>query len=345
MVRLKMVRAMCEAFDEELERDPTVCLFGEDVGEFGGVFSTSARLQKRYGARRVFDTPLSEAAIIGMAVGAAMTGLRPIAEIMYLDFITVGIDPLVNQAAKLRDMSGGQAKLPLVIFTQCGAGTSEAAQHSQCLEAWFAHVPGLKVVMPATVADAKGLLKASIRDDNPVLYIWHKLLYDLKEEVPDGEFVVPLGKAAIRRTGTELTLVATSLMVHRAAAAAEALAGEINIELIDLRSILPWDVETVLTSVQKTGRLLVVHEANTQFGVGAEIVRRVTEEAFPSLRCAPVVHGGVAAPTSFAHVLESASVPQQETIIAAVRRMLSPASRARSSRRQVKVRGGVKVRE
>jgi len=341
MARLKMVRAMCEAFEEELDRDPAVCLFGEDVGEFGGVFSTSARLQKRFGARRVFDTPLSEGAIIGMAVGAAMTGLRPIAEIMYLDFITVGIDPLVNQAAKLRYMSGGQAKLPLVIFTQCGAGTSEAAQHSQCLEAWFAHVPGLKVVMPATVADAKGLLKASIRDDNPVLYIWHKLLYDLKEDVPDGEFVVPLGKATIRRTGTDLTLVATSLMVHRAAAAAEALAGEIDIELIDLRTIVPWDIETVLGSVRKTGRLLVVHEANAQFGVGAEIVRRVTEEAFSCLRCAPLVHGGAAVPMPFAHVLEIAVVPQQETIMAAARRMVSAAGAAAlPSRRPAKVGGG-----
>jgi pyruvate dehydrogenase E1 component beta subunit len=340
MARLKMVRAMCEAFEEELDRDPTVCLFGEDVGEFGGVFSTSARLQKRFGARRVFDTPLSEAAIVGTAVGAAMTGLRPIAEIMYIDFITVGIDPLVNQAAKLRYMSGGQAKLPLVIFTQCGAGTSEAAQHSQCLEAWFAHVPGLKVVMPATVADAKGLLKASIRDDNPVVYIWHKLLYDLKEEVPDGEWVVPLGKAAVRREGTDLTLVATSLMVHRALAAAEALADEMSIELIDLRTIVPWDAEAVLASVEKTGRLLVVHEANAQCGIGAEIVRRVTEEAFDHLHCAPVVHGGVAVPVPFSHVLESACVPQQQTIMAAARKMLECEGRGpHSSRRRRKSAG------
>jgi acetoin:2,6-dichlorophenolindophenol oxidoreductase subunit beta len=323
MARLKMVRAICEAFEEELQRDPTVCLFGEDVGEFGGVFSTAARLQTRFGERRVFDTPLSEGAIIGTAVGAALTGLRPIAEIMYIDFMAVGIDPLVNQAAKLRYMSGGQVKLPLVIFTQCGAGTSEAAQHSQCLEAWFAHVPGLKVVMPATVADAKGLLKASIRDDNPVVYIWHKLLYDLKEEVPDGEFVTPLGRAAVRREGTDVTLVATSLMVHRALAAANALAGEVSIELIDLRTIVPWDVEAVLASVAKTGRLLVVHEANVQFGVGAEIVRRVVEEAFDSLRAAPVVLGAAPVPIPFAHVLESAAVPQQADIAAAVRRIVA----------------------
>jgi len=322
MALLKMIRAICEALDEELARDDRVCLFGQDVGEFGGVFGTSALLQKKHGKRRVFDTPLSEGAIIGTAVGAAMTGLRPVAEIMYIDFITVGIDPLVNQAAKLRYMSGGQVPMPLVIFTQCGAGTSEAAHHSQCLEAWFAHVPGLKVVMPATCADAKGLLKASIRDDNPVVYIWHKLLYDLKEEVPEGEWLVPLGKAAIRREGTELTVVAVSLMVHRALAAAQSLAGEISIEVIDLRTLAPLDMATVLNSVAKTGRLLVVHEANTQFGIGAEIVRRVAEEAFGHLRCAPVVLGGAAVPMPFAHVLESACVPQEHDIIAAAKRML-----------------------
>jgi len=322
MAELKMIRAMCEAFDEELARDERVCLFGQDVGEFGGVFGTSALLQKKHGRRRVFDTPLSEAAIIGTAVGAAMTGLRPVAEIMYVDFITVGIDPLVNQAAKLRYMSGGQVPMSLVIFTQCGAGTSEAAQHSQCLEAWFAHVPGLKVVMPATCADAKGLLKASIRDDNPVVYIWHKVLYDLKEEVPGGEWLVPLGKAAVRREGTDLTVVAVSLMVHRALAAAQALANEMSVEVIDLRTVVPLDMETVLNSVAKTGRLLVVHEANAQFGIGAEIVRRVAERAFDCLRCPPVVLGGAAVPMPFAHVLETACVPQEQDIVSAARKLL-----------------------
>jgi pyruvate dehydrogenase E1 component beta subunit len=335
---LKMIRAICEAFDEELARDDRVCLFGQDVGEFGGVFGTSALLQKKHGRRRVFDTPLSEAAILGTAVGAAMTGLRPIAEIMYVDFITVGMDPLVNQAAKLRYMSGGQVTMPLVVFTQCGAGTSEAAQHSQCLEAWFAHVPGLKVVMPATVADAKGLLKSAIRDDDPVVYIWHKFLYDLKEEVPDGDWIVPLGKAAVRHAGTDLTIVATSLMVHRALAAARALAGEVSVELIDLRTIVPMDVETVLTSVAKTGRLLVVHEANARFGIGAEVVRRVAQEAFDSLQCAPVVLGGAAVPMPFAHVLESVCMPQEEDIIAAARRMLSRPRAARSLQVQEGVR-------
>ncbi len=322
MPQLKMIRAICEALDEELRRDQRVCLFGQDVGDFGGVFGTSARLQKKHGSLRVFDTPLSEAAILGTAVGAAMSGLRPVAEIMYMDFLTVGIDPLVNQAAKLRYMSGGQLTLPMVVFTQCGAGTSEAAQHSQCLEAWFAHVPGLKVVMPATVYDAKGLLKAAIRDDNPVIYIWHKLLYDLKGEVPEEEYIVPLGEAAIRREGADLTVVATSLMVHRALAAAKALSDEISIELIDPRTVAPLDIETILASVKKTGRLLVVHEANTRFGIGAEIVRQVAEKAFDRLRCAPVVLGGAAAPTPFARVLENACVPQEQDIIAAARKML-----------------------
>lgn len=322
MRNLKLIRALGEAFQEEMERDVRVCLFGEDVGEFGGVFGTSALLQKRFGRRRVFDTPLSEAAIVGTAVGAAMAGLRPVAEIMYLDFLLVAMDPLVNQAAKLRYMSGGQFRLPLVIFTQCGAGTSEAAQHSQCLEAWLAHTPGLKVVMPATVYDAKGLLKSSIRDDNPVVFIWHKLLYDLKEEVPDEEWIVPLGEAVVRREGTELTVVATSLMAHRAMAAAESLVGEISIELVDPRTVVPLDIETILASVRKTGRLLVVHEANTRCGIGAEIVRLVAERAFDALDAPPRVLGGADLPMPFSGPLERACMPQVEDIVAAARAMV-----------------------
>lgn len=322
MPTLRLPAAMCQAFDEELQRVDRVCLFGEDVGAFGGVFGTSVSLQQKYGKRRVFDTPLSEAAIIGTAVGAAMSGLRPVAEIMYVDFITVGMDPLINQAAKLRYMSGGQLTLPLVVFTQCGAGTSEAAQHSQCLEAWFVHTPGLKVAMPATVYDAKGLLKASIRDDSPVVFIWHKLLYDLEGEVPDGECLVPLGEAAVRRQGTDLTLVATSLMVHRAMAAAEQLTGEISIEVIDPRTLVPLDMDTILASVAKTGRLLVVHEAPVCGGIGGEIVRRVAETAFDRLTGPPVVLGGANLPMPFTQVLESACIPQEEDIVRAARQMV-----------------------
>ena len=321
MPKRKMIKALCDAFDEELQRDESVCLFGEDVGLFGGVFGTSSRLQKKYGEKRVFDTPLSESAIIGTAVGAAASGLRPIAEIMYLDFITVAMDPLINQAAKLRYMSGGQLTLPLVVFTQCGAGTSEAAQHSQCLESWFVNVPGLKVVMPSTVYDAKGLLKASIRDDNPVIFIWHKMLYDRQEDLPDDEYVIELGQAEVKRQGADITVVATSLMVHKALAAAETLTGKIDVEVVDPRTLVPLDVDAILTSVRKTGRLLVVHEAPAPCGIGAEIVRQVTENAFDSLTAAPKVVSGASAPMPFTRVLEQACVPQEEGIVAAIEAM------------------------
>lgn len=322
MPQTKMITALREAFDEELQRDPTVCLFGEDVGEHGGVFSTSAMLQKKHGPHRVFDTPLSEAAIIGTAVGAAMSGLRPVAEIMYLDFITVAMDPLVNQAAKLRYMSNGQLKIPMVVFAQCGIGTAEAAQHSQFLEAWFAHIPGLKVVMPSTVRDAKGLLKASIRDDNPVVFIWHRMMYDLVEDVPAGECLVPMGKAAVRREGSDVTVVATSMMVPKALEAAESLTGQVGLEVIDPRTISPLDMETILASVTKTGRLIVAHEANTHFGIGAEIVRRVCEEAFEELKSPPLVIGGANVPIPFSPVLENTCVPQVEDIVAAVEKSM-----------------------
>ena len=320
MPQTKMITALREAFDEELERDERVCLFGEDVGKQGGVFSTSVKLQRKYGAHRVFDTPLSEAAIVGTAVGAAMAGLRPIAEIMYVDFITVAMDPLINQAAKLRYMSNGQLKIPLVIFAQCGIGTAEAAQHSQFLEAWFAHTPGLKVVMPSTVCDAKGLLKASIRDDNPVVFLWHRMMYNFIEEVPEGECLVPLGEAVVRREGADMTVVCTSMMVPKVLEVADSLAGEISLEVVDPRTISPLDMDTILKSVAKTGRLLVVHEANTHFGIGAEIVRRVCEEAFEQLKSPPIVLGGANLPIPFSPVLENVCVPRCEDIAAAVRR-------------------------
>ncbi len=328
MRKLKMIKAFREAFDEELLRDQRVCIFGEDVGEFGGVFGTSERLQKKYGQRRVFDTPLSEGAIIGTAVGAAMTGLRPIAEIMYFDFITVAMDPLVNQCAKLRFMSGNQLQLPLVVFAQFGSGTSEAAQHSQSLEAWFMHTPGLKIVMPATVHDAKGLMISSIRDDDPVIFLWHRMMYDAIEEVPDGAWIVPLGTAAVRRQGSDLTVVATAHMVHKALSAAETLSDEISIEVIDPRTIVPLDLDTILSSVAKTGRLLVVHEANACGGFGAEIVRRVTEKGFDSLTCGPRVLGQIGVPMPFSHVLEKACVPQEDDIVSAARGMLMERSPA-----------------
>ena len=322
MQTLKFQWALRDAFDEEMARDDRVCLLGQDIGEYGGVFNTAKGLQKKYGVRRVFDTPLSEGAIIGTAVGAAASQLRPIAEIMYFDFITVGLDPVVNQAAKLHYMSGGQVQMPMVVISQFGSGTSEGAQHSQSLEAWFMHTPGLKVVMPSTVYDAKGLLKSSIRDNNPVVFLWHRMLYDRKEEVPDDEWIVPLGEAIVRREGTDLTLVSTSYIMHRALAAAEQLDGEVSIELIDPRTLAPLDIDTILRSVRKTGRLLVVHEANACCGVGAEIVRQVTQEAFDDLRSPPMVLGHVGVPMPFARVLEDACVPQEVDIFCAVRKSL-----------------------
>ena len=323
MRQLKYIRAMNEAFDEELQRDSSVCLFGEDMGQYGGVWGNTHKLQKTYGERRVFDTPLSESAIVGAAAGAAMSGLRPVIEIMYLDFVTVAMDPLINQVAKAHYMSGGQVKLPLVITASFGSGTAEAAQHSQSLEAWFAHTPGLKVVMPSTVHDVKGLLKSSIRDDDPVMFLWNRRLYDVIEEVPDGEWTVPLGQAVLRRPGTDVTVVTYSYMVQEVLAAAESLGGQVSVEVIDVRSLVPLDLAAILKSVRKTGRLLVVHEANACCGFGAEIVRRVTQEEFDSLVAPPRVLGHVGVPMPFSPVLEQAALPDKDKIIAAVRGLMT----------------------
>jgi len=322
MRELAYVRALNEALWEEMERDESVFLIGEDIADCGGVFGVSRRLLERFGRRRVRQTPLSESAFLGLAVGAAMTGLRPVAEIMYVDFVTVCMDPIANQAAKLRFMSGGQLALPLVIRTQQGSGTCEAAQHSQSLEAWFAHIPGLKVVLPATPADAKGLLKSAIRDDNPVIFLEHKLLYPLRGPVPEGEFQIPLGQAEVKREGTDITVVATSLMVHKALEAADRLAGEVSVEVVDPRTLVPLDMDCLAASVRKTGRLLVVQEACTCGGFGSEIVRRVTEECFDVLRAAPKVLGSANLPVPFSPPLEQACLPQVETIIAEIRRGL-----------------------
>ena len=259
-----------------MERDETILLIGEDIGIYG----VTEGLLGRFGERRVKQTPISESAIVGAAVGAAITGLRPVAEIMYIDFITTAMDQIVNQSAKLSFMSGGQVRLPLVIRTPGGAGTREAAQHSQSLEAWFIHTPGLKVVMPSTAYDAKGLLKSAIRDSYPVIFIEHKLLYSQKESVPEGEWLVPLARADIKRKGDDITVVATSFMVHEALEAAEILSREMSVEVIDPRTLVPLDIETIIDSVRKTGRLLVIHEACTRGGIGAEIVREVTERTF-----------------------------------------------------------------
>ncbi len=314
--------AITEAMREEMERDGRVFVIGEDVDICGGVYKMTRGLAERFGRGRVRGTPISEAAFIGLAAGAAMTGLRPIVEIMYLDFALVGMDQLVNQTAKIPYMSGGQVKVPLVVRGQFGVGTAEAAQHSQHLESWFVHTPGFKVVMPATAYDAKGLLKSAIRDDNPVLFLENRVLYLRQEEVPDGEWLVPLGVAEVRRTGSDITVVATSNAVHKSLAAAAELAGEVDVEVIDPRTLDPLDLATILRSVSKTGHLLVVQEGVVGASFGAEVVRQVAEEGFSDLRGAPRVLGAADVPVPFSPILETAYVPQVGDIVRAIQHMV-----------------------
>lgn len=320
MMEMNYLEAINAALREEMKRDPKVFILGEDVGIFGGCFGVTKGLFEEFGPERVLDTPISETAIIGAAVGAAAAGLRPVPEIMFMDFMAVCLDEVLNQAAKMRYMFGGHAKVPMTLRTPCGGGLSAAAQHSQCLEAWFTHMPGVKVVMPSTPADAKGLLKSSIRDDNPVIFIEHKALYATSGPVPEGEYVIPLGKADIKREGKDVTVVATSMMVHKALAAAETLAAEgIELELIDPRTLSPLDKDTILKSVEKTGKLVVVHEAVKFGGFGGEIAAIVAEEAFDLLD-APIKRVAAPfAPIPFAPNLESAYIPSEESIIQAVK--------------------------
>jgi pyruvate/2-oxoglutarate/acetoin dehydrogenase E1 component len=269
-------QALNEALHEEMARDPMVCLMGEDIGSYGSPFKITEGLYERFGQKRVRDTPISEAGFCGIAVGAAMTGLRPVVEVLYVDFITLAMDQIVNQAAKARYMFGGKARVPLVIRAQGGGGRGNAAQHSQCLEMWFVHVPGLVVVQPSTPYDAKGLLKSAIRDDNPVIFLEHKLLYNTTGPVPDEEYLVPLGVADVKRAGGDVTIVATSRMVLLALNAAQELARQgIEAEVIDPRTLKPLDTEMIVRSVQKTGRLVVVSEGHLTGGFTAEVAARV----------------------------------------------------------------------
>jgi pyruvate/2-oxoglutarate/acetoin dehydrogenase E1 component len=322
MRQLTLIKSLNEAIDEEMAAENSIVCFGEDMGAYGGVWALSKGLQKKYGDQRVFDTPLAEAAIVGTAVGCAMAGLRPVIELMYIDFSSVCADPLINQAAKIHLMSGGQFNVPMTIVAPYGAGTCEAAQHSNSPEAWFLNTPGLKVVTPSTIYDHKGLLRSAIKDDNPVMFLWHKALYELKEEVPEGTWEVPLGQAAIRSEGSDLTLVAYSLMAHRAKEAIENLGSKYSVELIDPRSLHPFDKDAVIQSLGKTGRLLVVHESPMRCGVGADIVRMVTDEAYDQLTAAPKVLGGKDTPMPFAKPLENAAVPQVDDIEQAIVQML-----------------------
>lgn len=320
---LSYAEAIREAMDIAMASDKRVILMGEDIGVYGGAFGVTGDLIEKYGPERVMDTPISELGGAGVAVGAALTGLRPIFEFQFSDFATLGMEQIVNQAAKIRYMLGGAVSVPLVMRFPAGSGTGAAAQHSQSLEAWTAHVPGLKVVQPSTPEDAKGLLLAALEDPDPVMIYEHKILYKMKGHVPEGHYTTPIGKAAIVREGKDLTIVATAIMVHKALEAAEKLADEgIDVEVIDLRTVRPMDRETVLASVRKTGRLICVYEAVKTLGVGAEVSAMVAEsDAFDFLD-APIVRlGGAESPIPYNPELEKAVVPQVPGIIEAARNL------------------------
>jgi pyruvate/2-oxoglutarate/acetoin dehydrogenase E1 component len=319
-------QALNEALQEEMAADSRVFLLGEDIIDpWGGTFRVTEGLSTRFGLARVRETPISEAAIVGCAIGAALLGMRPVAEIMFLDFTAMAMDQIVNQAAKLRYMTGGQVSVPIVIRTAGGAGRASAAQHSQSLEAWFSHVPGLKVVLPSTPYDAKGLLKAAIRDPDPVVFIEHKMNYGTKGDVPEDDYVVPLGVADVKRPGKDLTVIATSRQVLRALDAAEQVAQEdgYDVEVIDPRTLYPLDKATIVDSIKKTKRALVVYEAAKRGGWGAELVSEIVEDAFDYLD-APVLR--VAAkntPIPCAPVMEEFVIPKVEDIVAGIRRVLA----------------------
>ncbi|PYM06691.1 MAG: dehydrogenase [Candidatus Rokuibacteriota bacterium] len=317
---ITFAQALNEAIRYEMERDERVFVMGEDVGLIGGIFGVTRGLREAFGEGRVRDTPISEPTFVGMGVGAAIAGLRPIVELQIWDFVAMTMDQIVNQAAKFRYMLGGTPTVPLVIRGPQGGGIRLAAQHSQSLEAWFVHVPGLVVIAPSTPYDAKGLLAAAIRDDNPVIFLEHKVLYAQKGAVPEGSYAIPLGKAEIKRAGTDVTVVATQVMVQRALAAAADLAQEgISVEVIDPRTLVPLDEETILASVGKTGRLVIVHEAVKRGGFGAEVAALVSEKAIDLLD-APIVRVAArAVPMPYNDTLERATIPSQQDIVAAVR--------------------------
>jgi len=325
MPEITFRQAIHDAMVEEMRRDKTVFLIGEDIGTYGGAFGVSAGMLDEFGTERVWETPISEETIVDSAVGAAMVGMRPIAEIMFMDFVTLVMDPLVNQAAKARYMFGGKATVPLVVRMPNGSGAGAAAQHSQSLETLLMHIPGLKVVVPSTPYDAKGLLISSIRDPNPICFIEHKLLYKTKGNVPDGEYSIPLGVADVKRTGTDLTIVTSEIMVHKSLSAAEHLSKEgISIEIIDPRTLRPLDVDTITQSVMKTGRLLVVHEAVKTAGWAGEIMASVSESPAWDYLDAPMRRlTGKDIPIPYNKFLERAAVPQEEDIIREVQAILN----------------------
>ena len=320
MRNISFGEALREALQEEMRRDETVFVLGEDIALHGGDFGVTKGLLDEFGEKRVRDTPISETAIVGLSLGAASVGMRPVAEIMFSDFLGVCMDQILNQVSKMRYMSGGQVKTPVVIRTAFGAGISAGPQHSQSPEAFFVHIPGLQVVMPSTPYDAKGLLKTAIRNDNAVIFFEHKLLYGVKGDVPEQEYLIGFGEADIKRSGTDVTIIATGLMVKEALAAAETLEKDgLAAEVIDPRTLVPLDEKTLINSVKKTGRAVVVHEAWKRGGFGAEIAAMIMEEAMDYLD-APVKRvGGLNVPTPFSPALEKYVVPNENDIVKAVK--------------------------
>jgi acetoin:2,6-dichlorophenolindophenol oxidoreductase subunit beta len=317
---LEAIRA---GLHEEMGRDSSVYLFGEDIA-LGGPFGVTTGLAEAFGKNRVVNTPISEGTVMGLAIGAATAGLRPVVEIMFIDFITLAMDQLVNHAAKLHYMSGRQLKIPLTVRVQCGVSGNMGAHHSQSLESWLAHVPGLKLVMPSNPADAKALLKAAIRDDNPVVFVEHRALYWTRGDVPQGDRVIPIGKAEVARDGDQLTIVATAKMLAAALDAAEELASNgISVEVIDPRTLSPLDIGTIVNSVKKTSRLILVHEAVEQGGIGAEIATQVQKEAFYYLDSPVVRVAAPFAPVPASPALENSFVPSKAEIVRAVQRALN----------------------
>lgn len=322
--KLSISRAIREGLHEEMVRDENVIILGEDMAKMGSVFGLTVGFLEEFGHMRVRDTPISESGFCGLAVGAAMRGIRPVVELMYDDFITVCLDPVMNQAAKLRYMTGGQIKVPVVFRMPMGAGRRNAGQHSQCLEALFTHVPGLKVVCPSTAKDAKGLIKAAIRDDDPVVFIEHKLLYAKKEEIPEEDYIIPLGEADVKREGKDATIITWSRQVYFALEAAEELAKDgIDVEVLDLRTLVPLDWEAVKKSVCKTHNVIVVEEGVKRGGVGAELSAQITEELFDELDSPVARVAGLNVVSPFSPPLEDAVFPHQEDIVKAVKKTLN----------------------
>lgn len=323
MRQITFKEAINEALKSEMRKDSNIFIAGEDIGVLGGAFGVTQGLLDEFGTERVKDTPISETAIVGLGVGAALAGLKPCIEIMYVDFFGVCLDEIANQAAKMRYMFGGKSKVPMVVRTACGAGVRGAAHHSQSLEAWVTHVPGLKVVMPSNSYDAKGLMISSIRDDNPVIFLEHKMLYSIKGDCPEGEYSVPLGKAKIANNGKDITIIAWSLMAYKSLIVAKTLKKEgIDAEVIDIRTLVPLDKEAILNSVKKTGRLVIVQEATRTSGFAGEIAAIVAEEGFSYLK-KPIVR--VTAPDTCipsSPLLEDEFMPNEAKIIGAIRSLL-----------------------